>query len=93
MFSPQLNEAKYNLLSADINKCGGKGNAIDVALSRAKIQIYKIKIQTKAGKCLNRHWIIKKRENRPLAGFTVTNMLLCYVPEFTAYYYAICYKL
>ena len=50
MFSPQLNEAKYNLLSADINKCGGKGNAIDVAFSRAKIQIYKIKIQTKAGK-------------------------------------------
>ena len=25
MFSPQLNEAKYNFLSADINKCGGKG--------------------------------------------------------------------
>ena len=65
MFSPQLNEAKYNLLSADINKCGGKGNAIDVALSRAKIQIYKIKIQKKAGKCLNRHWIIKKGKPAP----------------------------
>ena len=39
MFSPQLNEAKYNFLSADINKCGGKGNAIDVAFLRAKIQI------------------------------------------------------
>ena len=47
MFSPQLNEAKYNLLSADINKCGGKGNAIDVAFSRAKIQIYKIKFKRK----------------------------------------------
>ena len=47
MFSPQLNEAKYNLLSADINKCGGKGNAIDVAFSRAKIQIYKIKFKKK----------------------------------------------
>ena len=47
MFSPQLNEAKYNFLSADINKCGGKGNAIDVAFSRAKIQIYKIKFKSK----------------------------------------------
>ena len=47
MFSPQLNEAKYNLLSADTNKCGGKGNAIDVAFSRAKIQIYKIKFKRK----------------------------------------------
>ena len=65
MFSPQLNEAKYNLLSADTNKCGGKGNAIDVAFSRAKIQIYKIKIQKKAGKCLNRHWIIKKGKPAP----------------------------
>ena len=41
MFSPQLNEAKYNFLSADINKCGGKGNGVDGVLLRAKIQIRK----------------------------------------------------
>ena len=47
MFSPQLNEAKYNFLSADINKCGGKGNDIDGVLLRAKIQIYEIKFKRK----------------------------------------------
>ena len=36
----------------------------------------KRKIQKKAGKCSNRHWvIIKKMEGRPLAGFTVTSLL------------------
>ena len=68
MFSPQLNEAKYNLLSADINKCGGKGNAIDVAFSRAKIQIYKIKIQTKAGNAQIDIGLLKKGETGPLRG-------------------------
>ena len=77
MFSPQLNEAKYNFLSADINKCGGKGKAIDVAFRARKFK-FKKKIQKEAGKCLNRHWIIKKRKGRPLAGVTVTTLLLCY---------------
>ena len=77
MFSPQLNEAKYNFLSADINKCGGKGNAIDVAFSRAKIQIYKIKFKV-SGKMLKSTLDYLKKESRPLAGVYCTSMLLCY---------------
>ena len=65
MFSPQLNEAKYNFLSADINKCGGKGNGVDGVLFARENSNLRNKIQKKAGKCLNRHWIIKKGKPAP----------------------------
>ena len=89
MFSPQLNEAKYNFLSADINKCGGKGKRYRCRFFARENSNLQNKIQKKAGKCLNRHWIIKK-ENQPLAGFTVTNMLLCYTG---VYCLLLCYML
>ena len=51
MFSPQLNEAKYNFLSADINKCGGKGNGVDVAFCARKFK-FKTKNSKESGKML-----------------------------------------
>ena len=92
MFSPQLNEAKYNLLSADTNKCGGKWKCYRCRFFACENSNLQNKIQKKAGKCLNRHWIIKK-ENRPLAGFAVTNILLCYCAGACCLLLCYCYEI
>ena len=89
MFSPQLNEAKYNFLSADINKCGGKGNGVDVAFFARENSNLKRKIQKKAGKCSNRHWFIKKWKAGPLRGLLLLNYYYAIAARAYCYYCAI----
>ena len=73
----------------------GKGKRCRCRFFARENSNLKRKIQKKAGKCLNQHWIIKK-ENQPLAGFAVTSMLLCYCTGVCCLllcYYAINYEL
>ena len=67
----------------------GKGKRCRCRLFARENSNLKRKIQKKAGKCSNRHWVIKKWKAGPLRGLLLLTTIMLLLLELTVYYCAI----